>query len=517
MEFDSTVGYKYGPARFMILWLFKLGVGAVVVFSASDAFAQTAATDAFGIISAASFDKREEWAGVREWLSPEGLILETTNPGEAQDVLFFLGPKSLTAGGNPAHAVVLVFDAAGNLVADETEVRILAGAFEGLLTTQTGIAEGDVDPGTVSGLFHAGAETQSLLGLRQSARAEYRVTADIAGIAPTLAPPMSPALSESFASLRIGPLVDPFGNTSEDGVFLTLSLDHGNGAFSVIPASVVGGWAEARVLTRDLPGDATATAFLLARASSPIVFRLSTLRPAAEPFAEIEVIQELSAIRLRVGPFVTSEGYYLNDGALVALKLRDLSGNDTDIQGWLQNGFLSTIVTTPALDELAEIQIHTSLGTTTFRVPQTAAPPSLGPLALEMELVYEPDISLVTALVSAGGMLYRTESPQDSGAVRQLQEFLNHYGYTGDDRSLVVDGYFGLWTQAALRTFQDAFGLFADGVLGPATADAMVFVVSTWSSDETVGDLPLRPSFGMEFIAGPFGSEIVEQPDTATY
>jgi len=59
-----------------------------------------------------------------------------------------------------------------------------------------------------------------------------------------------------------------------------------------------------------------------------------------------------------------------------------------------------------------------------------------------------------------------TLNPGDTGAqVKLLQAALKHLGfYTG-----AVDGDFGPATQSAVQQFQSAYGLSADGVVGPAT------------------------------------------------
>ena len=62
--------------------------------------------------------------------------------------------------------------------------------------------------------------------------------------------------------------------------------------------------------------------------------------------------------------------------------------------------------------------------------------------------------------------------------VTKLQTKLKRWGYyTG-----VIDGKFGAQTKKAVVYFQQTNGLLADGIVGPATADAMGLTLSTSSS-----------------------------------
>jgi peptidoglycan hydrolase-like protein with peptidoglycan-binding domain len=78
----------------------------------------------------------------------------------------------------------------------------------------------------------------------------------------------------------------------------------------------------------------------------------------------------------------------------------------------------------------------------------------------------------------------KEETPSDRGSgerVLNLTRYLR-YGMTGDDVAtmqsllnakgygLSVDGIFGYGTLAAVKAFQSASGLYADGIVGPATA-----------------------------------------------
>jgi hypothetical protein len=60
-------------------------------------------------------------------------------------------------------------------------------------------------------------------------------------------------------------------------------------------------------------------------------------------------------------------------------------------------------------------------------------------------------------------------SPELRDTVRELQAVLRRH-----DRAVVVDGLFGRGTEATVRCFQRARGLRADGVVGPATWQALL-------------------------------------------
>lgn len=63
-----------------------------------------------------------------------------------------------------------------------------------------------------------------------------------------------------------------------------------------------------------------------------------------------------------------------------------------------------------------------------------------------------------------------TLKPGDKGPqVKRLQRFLRLFGYSTDK----VDGDYGPATQAAVKRFQEASKLTADGVVGPATLKAL--------------------------------------------
>jgi len=68
------------------------------------------------------------------------------------------------------------------------------------------------------------------------------------------------------------------------------------------------------------------------------------------------------------------------------------------------------------------------------------------------------------------------------GAVRRLQAWLND---VGGGNALAEDGQFGAATEAAVRAYQQAYGLVADGIVGQMTWAALAD--ARWAAMEATG------------------------------
>lgn len=82
-------------------------------------------------------------------------------------------------------------------------------------------------------------------------------------------------------------------------------------------------------------------------------------------------------------------------------------------------------------------------------------------------------ILIVIITIVTTGVVWATESPvlkreMTGAAVVRLQQILDSLGY-----DLTIDGKFGQRTELAVRTFQQDSGLLADGIVGPATWQAL--------------------------------------------
>jgi hypothetical protein len=73
-----------------------------------------------------------------------------------------------------------------------------------------------------------------------------------------------------------------------------------------------------------------------------------------------------------------------------------------------------------------------------------------------------------------------------SKEVGQLQKDLNTLGYTDSKGNyLLVDNSFGSKTEYALKAFQKAYKLTADGSYGPATSKKMLEVKTKWTNSNS--------------------------------
>ena len=100
------------------------------------------------------------------------------------------------------------------------------------------------------------------------------------------------------------------------------------------------------------------------------------------------------------------------------------------------------------------------------------------------------DLSDITGVFSLGSGF---ESEQGSEDVKKIQRQLKQLGYdlgTFGDQADGVDGQFGSMTEAAIKAFQEAHGLEADGIIGPETLKALQDSVDKTNDLKTsVGDL----------------------------
>ena len=309
-------------------------------------------SDAFGVVPIADLsDARSAWRDVA------GPATTTTTPVDA--VLIFAGPKSLTAGKDDLHVVALAVDAFGNLAPDGLPAEFRVGDRRiGELRTDAGIAELRVRPEPSEGSYISSASIQD----RQSARATYRVTADVSSMTPQLETFETPMQIETFNTVTTAEFTDKFGNAAADGMGAQILLRHQDNAVTVLPSVTLNARAIARVLTRDLPGGGAVQVTLSEQRSPLEVLELDRISATAPPKLRLTPVPEINAIKVRVGPLETDAGHYLNDGALIQIVLRDKTDQSFLVDGWVFNGHFET--TFPVAPDTGpfQISVETALG-----------------------------------------------------------------------------------------------------------------------------------------------------------
>jgi hypothetical protein len=332
--------------------------------------ADSLTTDAFGIYEPA-LTPRDSWAGLVEVLDAGTVSSQLRPAGVGHDIILNLGEKSLVAGGKPELVAALVLDAHGNLALDGTEVTLVTGPDTAVRPTRFGIASTLFSPGTKAGQFHAGAGIKD----HQSGKVDYVVHADAASVALRMAKDVqTPALEEAFSDLATEPLTDRFGNLVEDGSGVGLTLSHAGGTVTVIDGVVEGGIGRARFLARDTDANAVAMAQFARTPSNAVPFSVTPLEAMGEPKIQADYLPDVDATRLVLGPFLTTAGHVLNDGAIIAVEVTTDRGGKVQTQGWLLDGIVTTTLLIGERDYPIDVSITSPLG----RVTQTFASPTAG-------------------------------------------------------------------------------------------------------------------------------------------
>jgi hypothetical protein len=330
--------------------------------------AQANLTDGFGILPAQHVSEaRNSWAGTQ---TQDGLPT-TVAPQVPETVLFFVGPKSVVAGTEDSHAVAIVLDPFGNLVADGQYVSFVLGlaAVDNLATTN-GIADTLFRPEPVSGMYTAGASTAS----RQSPRAIFRVTTDLSQVSPKLEKTGNGASIETLTTLRSFRLEDAFGNTVEDGVASSIVISHEDASHSLLSPVVLGGRASTMFLTRDIAAMGSVLLVVGANTSLPSPQSLRTIGSLGETDVRLWPIEDLDATLLNAGPFMTDQGHLLVDGAAVSVEIRAASGASAIQNGWVRDGYFDALVPLSPTDETYTVTTSSALGREEVLTILSAAP-----------------------------------------------------------------------------------------------------------------------------------------------
>ena len=315
-------------------------------------------TDAFGIFEPAA-GPREHWAGYVETLSAGSVSGQLRSSGQGKDIVFHLGEKSLVAGGNLGQVAAVVLDAEGNLAVDGTVTTFVIGPNSTTSPTRKGIASRLFSPGVKAGQFHAGA---GIVG-HQSGQVDFVVYADASSVVLGLVPwSGSPALKEDFHDLATRPLTDRFGNKVADGTGIGLMLTHADGTVTLLDAVVEGGVGNARFLARDTDASAVATAQFGKTNSNAMPFQMTELEPMGEAAIRADYLEDIRATRLVVGPFLTTAGHVLNDGATAAIEVTTARGGKMVAEAWVLDGMITTTVLVGAADYPIHVTVTSALG-----------------------------------------------------------------------------------------------------------------------------------------------------------
>ena len=295
--------------------------------------AQGITTDAFGVVPTDQLRQRENWAGLRVF-SDGGAVVQ---PAAAPDAaIVFAGPKSIVAGAEDGHVAVIGMDVYGNMVdGAATRFELGFGATRAATSTE-GIAHLRFRPPPQAGVLLAGAT----IGGVQSARADYRVTAQLATVQPAMVPNGQTILPETFAALATQPLTDAYGNIVDDGVGLNMLMRAPDGTTTLLPAVVRDAAAHSTLLARDVAGPLQGHAVLAGRESDDFALALEALTLADVGVFHIWPAESIDAVRLRLGPLQTNRGYLVTDGTKGQVFVTSANGDKAQASGWVLDGYL---------------------------------------------------------------------------------------------------------------------------------------------------------------------------------
>ncbi len=336
-----------------------LRVIAMLLCLAGPVMGQGAVTDAFGIRETGP-SPRQGWSGWVETVTEARAAGVAIPAGAGATVLFYLGAKSLTAGGWAGQAAALVLDAGGNLVADGSEVVVTVAGQAVVRPTLNGIASRPVLPGSEAGQFHAGA---AIAG-RQSERAEYEVRADLASISLAWGEQIAPVRAEDFHELETALMADRFGNPVPDGVGGMARLDHPGGKVTLVPMVAVGGTGRGQLLARDVPDMAQAQLGFGSTTTGPLEIAVDRPLPVGNLALRAVAEADTGATRLTVGPFLTDAGHTLNEGSPVGLRITTRAGRIIEHQAWVFKGEANVLTLAGAADFPLQVEVTSALGTT---------------------------------------------------------------------------------------------------------------------------------------------------------
>ena len=106
-------------------------------------------------------------------------------------------------------------------------------------------------------------------------------------------------------------------------------------------------------------------------------------------------------------------------------------------------------------------------------------------LCLALIVIFAVNIFIISLVQYAGAVTYKKGS--SGSVVSQIQTVLKNQGFYNG----AVDGVYGSGTEAAVRRYQQRFGLKADGMAGPQTLAYMGISAQGSASQSGGGDVAL--------------------------
>lgn len=310
-------------------------------------------TDAFGLYDpATAAPERLDWSGWTEG-GPDTLIA----PDAPDRLTIFAGPKSVVAGKDEGHVVAIVVDRHGNLVPDGTASTVTVSGVPTPTETTGGIADLLVAPRTLAEDIFVGVATDQ----RQSPKAMLSIVADIASIRPALTGPGPDIASDSPFDVVSAPLSDRHGNPVPLGTGAQVILQHGD-SYSLGQGLAPNDSALIRFIARDISGPANATMTLGAQSSDPMPLFVRSPAPAGIPALDLEDLAAIGALRLTLGPFQTTDGYALADGAQVTITAELADGAEVTDAAWVRDGEVSLLLPFADPDAVLRLTILSPLG-----------------------------------------------------------------------------------------------------------------------------------------------------------
>lgn len=324
-------------------------------------------SDAFGLYDpATAAPERLDWSGWTEG-GPDARIAP-----EAPDRLtIFAGPKSLVAGKDEGHVVAIVVDRHGNLVSDGTASTVTVSGASTSTKTTGGIVDLLVAPRTQAEDLFVGVTT----GQRQSPKAMLSIVADIASIRPAMSGPGPDLASGSPFDVVSAPLSDRYGNPVPLGTGAQVILRHGD-SYSLGQGLALNDSALIRFIARDIPGPAVATMTLGGQSSDAMPVFVRAPAPAGTPALELEDLPAIEALRLTLGPFLTTDGYALADGEQVTITADLADGTEVTDAAWVRDGEVSLLLPFADPDAVLRLTILSPLGAMDLTSDWHAAKPT---------------------------------------------------------------------------------------------------------------------------------------------